>query len=339
MNGGGKASFLAWGRCLIIWLLAAVCYFSSLRVYLGMGENPAIPVFFSSVYPDQNRAGEILETEQKRDNPADLCFYWDGGIQKAVQKDYGRQTEVLTVGLLGDAGLYDWRAGLLSGTDRDGCIIDRNTALDLFGSAQAEGGMLQLGKNTYQVRKVVPWKQKVVLIRKYDKETVYTRMLVRFSKGENQETAVDQLLMRHGLSGSAAEEGLMKSLPLLALLLLPAVLFGELFRSAWKERKTCRESSWESWCWTGACILMAGAAVFLIWRYVRIPVDWMPGKWSDFQFWPDKIKSEIEKMKLYLMMPKTVPALEQMLTGVKSGVLSLAALIIYVGTRKLQRRG
>lgn len=338
MNGGGKASFLSWGRRLILWLMIAVCYFSSLRTYLEMGESPAIPVFFSSVYPDQKMAGEILVTEQERDNPADLCFYWDGGIQKAVQKEYGRRTDVLTVGLFGNAALYDWRAGGFAESDREGCIIDRKTALDLFGSVQAEGGMLQLGENTYEVRKVVPWKQKVVLIRQYDKTAVYTRILVRFSQGERTQAATNQFLMRHGLSGMAAEEGLTKWLPLLALILLPAVLFLELFCSAWRERGQCGECRWEYWCWTGACILMGGAAFILIWRYVRIPVDWIPGKWSDFQFWPDKIMAEAQELKLYLMMPKTVPGLEQMLTGVKTGLLSLAALIIYLGTKKFRTR-
>lgn len=333
MTGRRQAALIYYGRCLIIWLLIAITYLCGLKAYLGTEKNAAVNIFLSSVYPNQGRVEEIITSEQERETPADVCFYWDGGIRKVVQQEYSRQSQVLVVGLLGKAGLYDWKAAGLAEDDRSGCLIDRSTAVSLFGSAMAEGGEITLGGDTYQVRKVLPWKQSVMVIRPKDKETVYTRAFVRPKPGETEQSAAEKLLMSYGLSGSIVDGDIVNAAALIVLILFPGTMAVELFLSAFRERKKYREQHKEYWFWTGACALIGVLAVFFVVRYVRIPVDWIPGKWSDFQFWPDKIAQESAKLKLYLMLPKTVTQAEQMIAGIKAMAWPLVSLFIYMASK------
>ena len=333
MTGRRQAVLLYYGKCLIIWLLIAITYLCGLKAYLGTEKNAAVNIFLSSSYPNQARVEEIITTEQERESPADVCFYWDGGIRKVVHQEHARQSQVLVVGLLGKAGLYDWKANGLAEDDKKGCLIDRSTAVSLFGSAMAEGGEIMLGEDTYQVRKVLPWKQSVMVIRPKDKDTVYTRAFVRPKTGETQQNAAERLLMSYGLTGSIVDGNVVNAAALFVLILLPGTMAAELFLSAFREKKRYQEHHKEYWLWTGACMLVAALAVFLIVRYVRIPVDWIPGKWSDFQFWPDKIAEESAKLKLYLMLPKTVTQAEQILAGIQAMAWPLVSLFIYLSSR------
>lgn len=338
MTGRRQTAFLYYGRCLIIWLLIAITYLCGLKAYLGTERNTAVNIFLSSAYPDQARVEEIITAEQEKEFPSDVCFYWDGGIRNALQKEYGRQSQVLVVGLLGRTGLYDWKASGLAENDKQGCLIDRKTAVALFGSAMAEGGEIRLGKDTYQVRKVLPWKQSVMVIRPKDKESVYTRAFVRPKTGETAQSAAERFLMSYGLSGSIVDGEILNAAALIFLILFPGVLMVELFVSAFRESRKYKEHQKEYWFWSGACVLVVALIVFLIVRYVRIPVDWIPGKWSDFQFWPDKIAQESAKFKLYLMLPKTVTQAEQMVAGFKAMLWPLISLILYLISKSFRTR-
>lgn len=333
MTGRRQAALIYYGRCLIIWLLIAITYLCGLKAYLGTEKSAAVNIFLSSIYPNQERVEEIIASEQGKEFPGDVCFYWDGGIRKAAQQEYGRQSQVLVVGLLGKTGLYDWKASGLAEDDRSGCLIDKSTAVSLFGSAMAEGGEIMLGEDTYQVRKVLPWKQSVMVIRPKEKDTVYTRAFVRQKPGETERNAAERLLMSYGLSGSIVDGDVVNAAGLLILILFPGTMAVELYLSAFRERKKYQRNHKEYWLWTGACALIAVLAVFFVVRYVRIPVDWIPGKWSDFQFWPDKISQESAKLKLYLMLPKTVAQTEQMLAGIKTMAWPLVSLIIYMASK------
>ena len=45
-----------------------------------------------------------------------------------------RQTNARVTGIVGMAALYDRQAALLEENDETGCVIDKDTALELFGS-------------------------------------------------------------------------------------------------------------------------------------------------------------------------------------------------------------
>ncbi len=330
MSGKAWEVFLPYGKRLLVWLLVLICYFSALLAYGGMQREVAVPVFLSSSYPNQNSVKEILEQEQEADEPIDACFYWDGGIVTVKEPDYGRQTQVNAAGILGNAALYDWRLNNFSTEDREGCVLDEVSALELFGSREAEGRKLVFRDREYQVQRVIPWKQRILLFRPDDSSYVYTRVFVKFQNRGNRQKTAEQFLMSHGLSGSVVEERVLQGVALAALCLLPAAWVITLLIWAVRERKRCVGQRAEHWLWTGVCVFFCTVVFVVIWKFVRIPADWLPSKWSDFQFWPDKLQSETENLRLYLMMPKTVIQTENTIACFRTTVFSLAAFVIYI---------
>ncbi len=64
--------------------------------------------------------------------------------------------------------------GSLLENDETGCVIDKDTALELFGSENCAGSQLTVGEQIYEVRGVVSWNQHTILIRPVKKSGLYS---------------------------------------------------------------------------------------------------------------------------------------------------------------------
>lgn len=327
MKGKNRVFMRKNAGCLIVWLLILVSYFCGIKSHILTGNEHAVSVFLSAPCPDQKRAEEIIREEKKNDSTndtlADVCFYRDAGFQTVMQKEYMRQTEVMVGEITGNAGNYDWRAEEFDEGDRNGCLIDEGTAQKLFGST-TPGGTLKLGDKEYEVRKVIPWKQSFMLIHPQNKEedektkNRYNRLFIRKDSFETPEKTASRFLMKHSLSGKVVFYERIKGVALFVLLLLPSGIITGLLFQAFRERRKWKKGTAGFLLWTGVCV---AAAVIFIWNlrsFISIPKDWIPGKWSDFGFWYDKLSTEAENFRLYLMLPKSVFQTEQLMSELKA---------------------
>lgn len=325
----GKRTFqgISW-KCLLPGALALFFYGGAVLAFGSMMEEPSVSVFLSGAYPEENRAEEILETLEQTEAESSACFYWDGGMITLTEPDYGRSAQVMAAGILGDGSLYDKRIHGFWEKDKEGCVIDGDTAWKLFGTREAEGRQLVYGEKTYQVRQVLPWKQRMILIRPEEENIMYTRVFLKNEKLQNSKTA-EQFLMAYGLNGTVVDSGFLISAVRMLLLIFPGIVMGILFLKANRERRICRkEQAAAFWMWTGACVLIVAAAAVLLWKNMEIPQEWIPSRWSDFQFWSDKFRELEEKVRLFLMLPKTVGQAENILEFVKCAGCSMGSAFI-----------
>lgn len=332
MTGAGTASLI---KRTALWILALMLYFGGICAYISMEKSSAAVISLFSDCPDKAAAEKLLEAEREKQQPRDVCFSWDGGIQSVRNEAYGRTGEVLVTGLLGDASLYDRQAGGIGEEDREGCVIDRETSLNLFGSPNAVGGHITLGEKEYVVRRVADWKIPVMLIRPEDREIRYDRVFLRLNAGETRKKISGEFLMSSGLSGILTDDGWLFGTAALFLWLFPGAAVFFLVRTAVKEGRDFSGDRAGYWLWNGAAALALGVFFFFLYQNTEIPMEWLPDKWSDFDFWPRKIKEEKEMLYWYFMLQKTVPQTERFLSAVRAaggGLLSLFLALAAEGT-------
>lgn len=326
MTGKSGFSLERYAGRIALTLLLIFVYLYGILSYLNMPGPVSVNVLLTGSCPDRAAVERILEAEREKEESRELCFLSNGGIRTVSREELGRQSQALVVGLLGNAELYDWRCQGFAAQDWEGCIIDKKTARELFGSTDAVGNVLELESVSYTVRAVADWKSPMVVIRPKAEENIYTQM---FLKAEGGNAVVQQLLMSHGLSGVVEESGFLKPSVLFLLCLLPGAMGVRLFVTAWQERKRSRGIWSERVFWNGMLILLIAAVVYLIWTRVRIPADWIPVRWSDLEFWGERFARWKEGVLWYLMMPKTIPQTEAVLYGVKSGISAVVSLGLY----------
>ena len=105
----------------------------------SMMEEPSVSVFLSGTYPEKEQAEEIVKTLEQTEAETSACFYWDGGMTTLTEPDYGRSAQVMAAGILGDGSLYDKRIRGFWEKDKEGCIIDGDTAWKLFWHQRGRG--------------------------------------------------------------------------------------------------------------------------------------------------------------------------------------------------------
>lgn len=331
MSGRTQTALIKKGRVLVLWLLVFVSYFFSLKAYMSIVPSYGAPVFLADNWPDGVQAAEILKKEKEKEEPARLCFYYDGGLMTLYEKEYGRQTKVLAAGIQGDSSLYDWRMNSLDENDADGCIVDQKTARELFGSTSVIGREIILGEDSYQVRDVLPLKERIMLYHPKDRDAAYTKVFVGYKEGESIENTVSQFLMSYGLSGTAVEGEILENGALLGLCLVPGLMFLAFFVSAGKEEKRCKEKKIDAWIWKGIRILLLAVLAWVLYKNIHIPAEWLPGKWSDFSFYPARLQEELVKLRLYLVLSRTVVQAENLILTGKSIFLSVTSFFLCMG--------
>ena len=321
-------------RYIFLLLAAAFCYYLAVKSFFSLEKNDSVSICLTGNYPNRAMAEEILKDSREEENLTDICFYWDGGIRTAENPGLARKSQVTAVGLLGDASLYSWHCNALSLDDREGCILDKKTAVELFGSENCIGSTVKLGEKNYVVRKVVPWSQRVILSHPTEKEMVFTRVFVRPKNGESQEKAADRFMMSYGLFGTLVEDEWPETVCKIALLFCTAVwtvLFFQFLcvkQEKYVEQNEAGKHAVAYWLCSAGMLIAAGGLLYVIFRNVHVPADWLPDRWSDFGFWERKISEEREKLCWYLILPKTVPQAESMMQAMRVLGFSAGAFLL-----------
>lgn len=324
-----KGAGYGWMLQMIGWIFVFGCYFGCLRSYGKVERADAVPVVFSDHEPAISEVRSILRSQEEAEREEEVCFYWEGGLVSVEEPIYGRRKKVFLAGVQGEAALFDWRIRGFEDEDQKGCIIDRETALELFGSADAEGRELQIQKDFYLVRRVINWKQRLILIHNNDKDARYSRVFFN-CKSENKSNMTDQFLMRYGLNGEQTGAEGVQALAGASVWLLPFVLFLELLLYAAGLKKAAAGTRSER-IWKGACLLLIVSILYVVICNFQLPSDWLPGKWSDFSFWYRRIREEQEKMVYFFMVSRTARETEilyETACTIFQGILAVLAYFI-----------
>lgn len=327
MKGRIQASLKKEGKRLVWFLIILLLYFGALINYFHIEKSISTSVFLSNIFPSTEQVQDILEREKNGEDREELCFLYQGGFANVEEKEYNRWTEVAVIGIIGNAQLYDYRALGFSPEDSRGCLLDTETAEKLFGTASAEGRDVTMNGNTYKVRGVVPWKQPLFVYRPDEDGILFTRMFVQKNQQKNIENQVNQILVKYGLSGKIVEDETGRWICVLALLAVPVFLMAKLLIWALKEQKEHKKKEFVFGAWE--VVLLVIFLLFMVWlgNMIQIPKGWIPGKWSDFQFYQNKWEEFSQQVKLYLALPKTALQMENIIFICKSLVESVLAFI------------
>lgn len=333
MSGKSRTFPKDWWKRLLLGVLVLIFYGASVFCCFQIQREPSVTVFLSDFFPDGNQAEDILKSMEDTDQDMGLCFFREGGMETLEEPDYGRSTAVMTGEIAGDASFYDWRLAGLLFQDREGCVLDSVSAVKLFGTEEAEGRWLRFRGKEYQVRRVLPWKQRLLLISPEDSSDSYNRVFVKRRDPEMGKTP-EQFLMGYGLSGTVVEGGFLRGTALTALLLFPAAVGWFLWKTARKEQKIYSFRQWDYWIWTGALLLLVGTVGMILWNTIRVPGDWIPSRWSDFSFWSDRFSAAAENIRWFLALPKTAIQAENIIFCIKSLFFSLGAFFLFIVIRQ-----
>lgn len=323
------------------------------------------------------RDGEFArdDSQEKSEAISGFCIWGEKRQATLTNDPLSRSTEADVILFCGDIELLFEGCRVPAKGDAKGCLVDERTAWELFGDSQITGKEISYEGKSYIIRKVIPGERKIAVF-PADSMAVRTSdapdggragqgQEVQNQEGQGQEEQnqkeqnqeeqcclsritvlkPEEMSMhdlKSVLSGQYAVDAKLLDLQLLrgvsGFFVLPVPVFTCAVVLRYFYHCCKRQQGW-----MGKAVMAAAALVllllafFLIKRWVRIPMDYIPEKWSDFAFWAELWKEKAECMEDLIKIRKSILDMKWIDCFFKSIVLGILAEIFFILCRKLLR--
>ncbi len=221
-----------------------------------------------------------------------------------------REAEVSAIPIAGRSDLVLAADVRLDPTDSEGCLVSGDLAYELFGTSAATDRVLTFEGAEYTVRGILEEAENTMVYQcRADavEETVLDTVTIDVPQDMYKKDVLQEFGQRHEGFEEEAALSIYSTMADLAVMLLPlimgALIFVPVLKTVYRQRRSPL-----------MLLVAAGGAGFLLLVYfwlvqfrLEIPLDLIPGSWSDFDAWSMTIASQRERIGMVLMAQKREP--------------------------------
>lgn len=273
---------------------------------------------------------QMLLTERQADAPMGFCFWGAVERQTVSCPQTGKTVPLTAVFLSGnpelmESGILAWRAG---------CLVDEETAVTLFGTADCGEQILSYNGKTYPVLGTVSALRPTLITMAQTEDGYCLDRCVLAVPMETAAAMGEQFLLRHQLQGRILNDYPAWALTNNLLLLFPGILLLSISRrlgSGWRKLSLSRILSGRQMPLLGRTVLALGLTVLtvsLLGRQIMIPDEMIPSRWSDFSFWETLWTSQKQDLIETLFCAPGNGQLQMRLNMIKSMLSSITAALL-----------
>jgi hypothetical protein len=224
--------------------------------------------------------------------------------------------------------------------DYQGCLIDDNSAYELFHTSDAVGNFLTYQNKRYCIRGIIISQDSLCIFPVYEDNKTYSNLELVYEDKENGKKLAEEFMLQNSLGSSyTCIEGCFYANLLRILYRAPAwflgfVLLVRILRFLWYRRSLPLQ------------VLALVLLFIVVWTALRwlmefqlyIPERLIPTKWSDFTFWTEKYRSfQNQRREITYLMPnpKDVILIQYVRRCINYSLIALAGMIAFVIHQKL----
>lgn len=311
---------------IILIFTLIMCWGISLGYANNIGsENKTLNFYFEN----ENYNTEIIKSIKEADPELAIVGWAEEALQSANNPDLGKTAsdlDVLTI--KGSSNLLVKGSNLFT-DDLEGCLIDSDTSYKLFGSSNCVGREIVYNDRTLIVRGILKGcKANIMIQASEDPSQVLDGLTIDGT--DLTLNKIEDFKMMFGINEMAISGNIYYMVakfialmfPIIALALILIKVITSLFKSRNKPVLVI------------LYILMTIASVFIFFKItnikISIPLDMIPNKWSDFDFWSKMGKEYKEKFEYVLYMKKYGVDIYNIENLLKSVLYSVFTIILFV---------
>ena len=295
-------------------------------------ENKTINFYFENDNINSNIVSNIEEDKES----ISVVGWNEKSLQTATNPDLNRNVSDLKVlAIKGNSSLL-FDGALLFQDDKEGCLIDTETSYKLFGSTHSIGKEITYGERKLVVRGIHNSTKSNIIVQLLEDDNEALDGLT--IDGSNMTlNKIEEFKTKFGIKEIAVSGGIYHSftkvfsmvLPIIALVLILIKVITYFFKA---KRKPILKVIY---------ISMAITIVFIFFKITKlnisIPLDMIPNKWSDFDFWSKMWKENIEKLQYVLYMKKYGIDIYNIENLIMSAFYSILTVILFVINLKVNK--
>ena len=266
--------------------------------------------------------------ESKKDLP--LVGWREESLQSITNPDLNRTANELSVLLINGSSNLLVKGSMLFKDDKEGCLIDSETSFKLFGSNNCLGKTIVYGDRSLVVRGILKGTKANIMLQLPEDSSLSLNGITIDGTGFTL-NKLNEFKSQFGIKEIAINgEGyyiVSKSIamifPILALILILIKIIVSAFKSRTKP------------ILLGIYIIMSIASIFIVFKvtkiHISVPLDIIPNKWSDFDFWSAMWTEYLDKIQYVMYMKKSgidIYIIENMLKSVLFSILTIILFII-----------
>lgn len=313
-------------------LLMAYCYYVAVSCCKEVQKTAEIVTVPLAGEPlSAKAAAEVLAQEEEQEDALYTCFWGSLGKQNVSCEETGKSSRVPVVVTKGNTELVMQGTAAVTWRE-DGCCIDSETAVELFGTADANGQQLGYGGRVYTVCGVFESLQSMMIRQAAGEDETCLDTAALWSPDAGGDYA-EQFLLRHGLEGEQISFAFWGVLAEDFLLLLPVLLGAGLIRFLIGCGKAAPEAGKKAASFALAALILL-ALLWLLKARLRIPRDMIPSKWSDFSFWSDWWRGQRQNLFRILVSPQGEAQLALLWNLLLSFFCNILAVFLAAGVQK-----
>ena len=312
-------------RIIIVFALI-MCWGISLGYANNIGsENKTLNFYFEN----KNYNTELIKTIKEAEPELAVVGWAEESLQSANNLDLGKIASDLDVLIIKGSSNLLVKGSNLFADDLEGCLIDNDTSYKLFGSSNCVGREIVYNDRNLIVRGILKGSKANIMIQATEDSSQVLDGLTIDGTGLTL-NKIEDFKMKFGINEMAISGNIYYIIakfialifPIITLVLILIKIITSLFKS---RNKPVLVSLY---------ILMAIASVFIFFKItnikISIPLDMIPNKWSDFDFWSKMGKEYKEKFEYVLYMKKYGVDIYNIENLLKSVLYSIFTIILFV---------
>ena len=312
-------------RIIIVFALI-MCWGISLGYANNIGsKNKTLNFYFEN----ENYNVDLIKDIKKSQPELSVVGWIEETLQTAENPDLGKiasDLDILTI--KGSSNLLVKGSNLFA-DDLEGCLIDNDTSYKLFGSSNCVGREIVYNDRHLIVRGILKGSKANIMIQAIEGSSQVLNGLIIDGTGLTL-NKIEDFKMKFGINEMAINGNVYYIIskfislifPVITLVLILIKIIASLFKS---KNKPVLVSIY---------ILMAIASLFIFFKItnikISIPLDMIPNKWSDFDFWSKMAKEYKEKFEYVLYMKKYGVDIYNIENLLKSALYSILTVILFV---------
>ena len=312
-------------RIILIFALI-MCWGISLGYANNIGsENKTLNFYFEN----ENYNTELIKTIKEAEPELAVVGWAEESLQSANNPDLGKIASDLDVLIIKGSSNLLVKGSNLFADDLEGCLIDNDTSYKLFGSSNCVGREIVYNDRTLIVRGILKGSKANIMIQATEDSSQVLDGLTIDGTGLTL-NKIEDFKVKFGINEMAINGDVYYMIakfialifPIIALVLILIKVITSLFKS---RNKPVLVSLY---------VLMAIASIFIFLKVanikISIPLDMIPNKWSDFDFWSKMGKEYKEKLEYVLYMKKYGVDIYNIENLLKSVLYSIFTVILFV---------
>lgn len=340
MNKGLKYQIAA-----VIFLLLAVTFFflsvgawRSLQsfqaklTFLYKGDSTAVSSKEAYLAQRENLSSEAEEYEK---------FAFTVWTQKDValieSKDLGASVAVPILAVCGRTDLLFSGTEVLDCDSQGKCLLGSHTAASVFGGTDTAGLKIEYNGQEYEVAGVLPEIKDAFVYEISPKEEFLMNRITVLNDTSNRAYLKNKFTAKFSPDAEMDYELLLFSAKLF-LLLIPLALGVHALHLLAGYGREAQIFGKEKIFWRVIFIVLLIVLIKMIASYLTLPADFVPSKWSDFQFWSELWNAKKESLCLWITEAVYPPDVLFLAYFGKLMLYSILSFVCYRQTAKLFRK-